>query len=279
MASYSSSTLSRSNSVSSSSRSSPPGHASTSHTRPGSSDHQTLLTPVVRSKRTPIACTECRRRQVKCTGTTPRCERCEKKGVKCEYIPCSQQKATTAASPALSPAQLATYPNPSSNGSHHVGQYPQSHYQHPSRSNQVYVAESSMPYQQHPNWQPHTSASIIQPSHYYGNAEYSQSTYPPHNSSAMSAMTRQSVTYAPPDVVPSQAYIGAGYNQGIANQSLSYPYNLVGEGSAHALANHSSTNYPEYYHSSASVFDTRATGMVSEQTDKSWAESIVCAIL
>ncbi|PCH41631.1 hypothetical protein WOLCODRAFT_137505 [Wolfiporia cocos MD-104 SS10] len=58
---------------------------------------QSLLTPVVRSKRTPIACTECRRRQVKCTGGTPQCERCEKKGVKCEYIPIHQQRLAAAA--------------------------------------------------------------------------------------------------------------------------------------------------------------------------------------
>ena len=86
-------------------------------------EQKKLLTPVVRSKRTPIACTECRRRQVKvrffvfrhvwsslkplfqCTGTTPQCERCSKRSIKCEYIPCSQQKAASS-SPPLRP----TYP-------------------------------------------------------------------------------------------------------------------------------------------------------------------------
>ncbi|KAI0092582.1 hypothetical protein BDY19DRAFT_492985 [Irpex rosettiformis] len=77
---------------------------------PKTSDSQSLLTPVIRSKRTPIACTECRRRQVKCTGGTPRCERCQKRGVKCEYIPCSQQKAASSTGsptpPALSERQV-----------------------------------------------------------------------------------------------------------------------------------------------------------------------------
>ncbi|KZT13161.1 uncharacterized protein LAESUDRAFT_32360 [Laetiporus sulphureus 93-53] len=74
------------------------GHRSSpSQSRERGPYEQTLLTPVVRSKRTPIACTECRRRQVKCTGGTPQCERCEKKGVKCEYIPIQQQKLAAAA--------------------------------------------------------------------------------------------------------------------------------------------------------------------------------------
>lgn len=75
-----------------------------------------LLQPVVRSKRTPVACTECRRRQVKvdrllaslwrhsllsflsaqCSGAHPTCERCEKKGLNCEYMPIYMQKAAAA---------------------------------------------------------------------------------------------------------------------------------------------------------------------------------------
>ncbi|KAI0721941.1 hypothetical protein C8T65DRAFT_171382 [Cerioporus squamosus] len=57
-----------------------------------------LLQPIVRSKRTPIACTECRRRQVKCSGTTPRCERCHKKGIECTYMPLSEQRGGTGGS-------------------------------------------------------------------------------------------------------------------------------------------------------------------------------------
>ncbi|KAI9001136.1 hypothetical protein BD414DRAFT_404370 [Trametes punicea] len=56
-----------------------------------------LLQPIVRSKRTPMACVECRRRQVKCSGTTPRCERCQKKGIECTYMSLSEQRAAAAA--------------------------------------------------------------------------------------------------------------------------------------------------------------------------------------
>lgn len=43
---------------------------------------------------------------MQCTGTTPQCERCSKRAIKCEYIPCSQQKAASS-SPPLRP----TYPD------------------------------------------------------------------------------------------------------------------------------------------------------------------------
>ncbi|OCH95845.1 hypothetical protein OBBRIDRAFT_440506 [Obba rivulosa] len=84
-------------STSGSSRSKASGANPTSHIGSNRSApfDQSLLQPVVRSKRTPIACTECRRRQVKCSGTSPRCERCEKKGVKCEYIPCNLQRSSS----------------------------------------------------------------------------------------------------------------------------------------------------------------------------------------
>ncbi|KAI0643730.1 hypothetical protein C8Q79DRAFT_1012290 [Trametes meyenii] len=57
-----------------------------------------LLQPIVRSKRTPMACVECRRRQVKCSGTMPRCERCQKKGLECTYMSLSEQRASTGGS-------------------------------------------------------------------------------------------------------------------------------------------------------------------------------------
>ncbi|KAH9853842.1 hypothetical protein C2E23DRAFT_97420 [Lenzites betulinus] len=55
---------------------------------------QSLLAPIVRTKRTPMACVECRRRQVKCSGTTPRCERCKKHGFECIYMSLSEQRST-----------------------------------------------------------------------------------------------------------------------------------------------------------------------------------------
>ncbi|KAI0637738.1 hypothetical protein C8Q77DRAFT_386262 [Trametes polyzona] len=69
------------------------GKSSSGSSRPLAFD-PSLLQPIVRPKRTPMACLECRRRQVKCSGTTPRCERCKKKGIECAYMSLSEQRAT-----------------------------------------------------------------------------------------------------------------------------------------------------------------------------------------
>ncbi|EJF63031.1 hypothetical protein DICSQDRAFT_179690 [Dichomitus squalens LYAD-421 SS1] len=78
-----------------------------------------LLQPIVRSKRTPIACTECRRRQVKCSGTMPRCERCTKKNIECTYVSLSEQRGVSASTggsisrsgtPSQSQSQLGSSP-------------------------------------------------------------------------------------------------------------------------------------------------------------------------
>lgn len=49
-----------------------------------------------------------------CSGATPQCERCEKRGVKCEYIPCSQQKASSSSpkTPPSMPEHLMHHPAP-----------------------------------------------------------------------------------------------------------------------------------------------------------------------
>ncbi|KAI0771505.1 hypothetical protein BD413DRAFT_55775 [Trametes elegans] len=57
-----------------------------------------LLQPIVRSKRTPMACTQCRQRQVKCTGNIHGCERCAKKGLECVYMSLSDQRASSGGS-------------------------------------------------------------------------------------------------------------------------------------------------------------------------------------
>ncbi|KAI0676794.1 hypothetical protein C8Q78DRAFT_46433 [Trametes maxima] len=68
-----------------------------------------LLQPIVRSKRTPMACVECRRRQVKCSGTMPRCERCQKKGLECTYMSLSEQRSSTGGSISRSGTPQAAY--------------------------------------------------------------------------------------------------------------------------------------------------------------------------
>ncbi|KAH9894199.1 hypothetical protein C8Q73DRAFT_507499 [Cubamyces lactineus] len=90
-----------------------------------------LLAPIVRSKRTPMACVECRRRQVKCSGTTPRCERCQKKGIECVYMSLSEQRAVSGGSISRSGTPQATRGTSAhgqqqhSNRSAHAGQWAQ----------------------------------------------------------------------------------------------------------------------------------------------------------
>ncbi|TCD70491.1 hypothetical protein EIP91_003252 [Steccherinum ochraceum] len=177
------------------------------------------------------------------------------------------QKASTNASPSSSPAQLANgYGSVPSKAGHQSAQYSSSQWQ-PSSRHPMYVAESSIHYQQHPDWQANTSAPMVQPSQYYGTASFDQSSYPTNNSTAISAMPRPG--YGQPGVVPSQAYLGSSYSQ-LMGHSLSYSYDLD---PSHVVSAQSSS-YPEYYQATGDVFDTRASGMVSEHTEKAWADSV-----
>ncbi|OBZ71779.1 hypothetical protein A0H81_08253 [Grifola frondosa] len=123
-----------------------------------------LLQPIVRSKRTPIACTECRRRQVKCSGTTPRCERCQKRGIECVYIPLNQQRSASAtAGGQTSRAGTPQYP-PNMAGHAYV---PSSYATYPpagmqSTTGQAYVSQSS--HGQQGNWRPQSPLQTM-PSH------------------------------------------------------------------------------------------------------------------
>ncbi|CDO74106.1 hypothetical protein BN946_scf185043.g156 [Trametes cinnabarina] len=77
------------------------GRSSSAGGQPPSFD-PSLLNPIVRTKRTPMACVECRRRQVKCSGTSPRCDRCQKKGIECTYMSLSEQRAVTSTGGSIS---------------------------------------------------------------------------------------------------------------------------------------------------------------------------------
>lgn len=213
----------------------------------------------MRSKRTPIACTECRRRQVKvrhsmsgeaehtliqlaqCTGTTPKCERCEKRGMKCEYIPCSQQKAASNDSP---PPQSLP-----SSGSHNGPNRQYSSDQYASQQWQQSGAPFDSSYgsygQQPVDWQGHPSqrtASLQQPRYgahglHAGQPldAYSQSSYPHQQQySMMTASSAGSYTQRP--VVPSQqSYSGMAMQNGYAGSdatlgsNLNYNYANVGQ--------------------------------------------------
>lgn len=177
-----------------------------------------------------------------CTGGTPRCERCEKKGVKCEYIPCSQQKASTNASPTAS-SELDILYSQSIMGSTPLPSQYAPQWQTPAHGYPTPMTASPMPYQQHSDWQPNTTTAMPQQHSYYGTAGYSHTQYPSNNSSAMSTSTREGATYPQTRVVPSQAYLGSGYPQIIGGQAAGYPYNGMEHDAPHALLTHSYALY------------------------------------
>ncbi len=87
---------------------------------------------------------------VQCTGASPQCERCEKRGIKCEYIPCSQQKASSS-----SPPMPPRVPDPPQS----MPAYPAGTSRHRSSSSwqqagthQAYFSGGSHPYQQQGDW-------------------------------------------------------------------------------------------------------------------------------
>ncbi|KAI0786421.1 hypothetical protein C8Q75DRAFT_734795 [Abortiporus biennis] len=240
-----------------------------------STDHKNLLTPVVRSKRTPIACTECRRRQVKCTGATPRCERCEKKGVKCEYIPCSQQKAASAGS--QSP-QISQHPlHVPSHASPYVSpqQWQQMHHSQP-----AYVSEPTS-YAEQVDWRSSrssTSSPLLQqqymtnsqiPPQLYGMSGVGQAAYTSSNGAFIQqpAVGRGGISY--PQNQPQQLGYPAGYQT--PDLTLQNPSNMA---FAYTDIQQPSGHSGEYYSNSGDMFDNHANGLVTDSSDRSWPDSL-----
>ncbi|KAF9817662.1 hypothetical protein IEO21_03318 [Rhodonia placenta] len=150
----------------------------------GGGSDPNLLAPVVRSKRTPIACTECRRRQVKCSGGTPQCERCEKKGVRCEYIPIHQQRMAANTTMQHNQSAIHLYGYPSAQVSRSVPSSPD-HWRH-QQDQQAYPSYVPGAVPSGQEWQ----------QHYTGTPQVSSQRY-----------TQQTVQSAP-------AQLGFAYSQG-----------------------------------------------------------------
>ncbi|KAK7696615.1 hypothetical protein QCA50_001273 [Cerrena zonata] len=251
-----------------------------------SADAQNLLAPVVRSKRTPIACTECRRRQVKCTGTTPKCERCEKRGMKCEYIPCSQQKASSNDSPP--PQSLPAGGHHSTPNRQYSSEYSPQQWQQPG----IPFDPPYAPYNQQPvDWQGHPSqrAAMLQQPRYGAHglhtqpldgSPYTQSPYShqqPYN--VMNAPSGGS--YVPRPIVPSQQSYGGMAMQNsymasdasLGGSSLPYAYTSAGQPMGNAFGVPATHSYPgEYYHPDTDTFDPTAVGMVSSDPSNHYGD-------
>lgn len=169
--------------------------------------------------------------------------------MKCEYIPCSQQKATSNESPPPQPI-----PNSSMHPNQHArqysfDQYTQPQWQQSSRSLSVpYDSTSYSQYSQHVEWQRHQgqSADMLQQTQYspqgipvqtYTGSAYSQSSYS-HAQQPYSAPTgRTEAPYAQRPIIPSQhSYAGMSAHGGfipsdvaMENSGLSYSYENVGQ--------------------------------------------------
>ena len=122
----------------------------------------------------------------KCTGASPQCERCEKKGVKCQYIPCSQQKANAASS--SSPASQSPVSPPSYPVGH--SQYHSPQWQQPDSNVQGYIPDSSGGYATPMDWRKSTHRTPSHHQHFgqqpisispYG-TDYPTTTYSPQGS-------------------------------------------------------------------------------------------------
>ncbi|KAI0698900.1 hypothetical protein BC835DRAFT_1304692 [Cytidiella melzeri] len=275
---------------SSSRRYSGSSQASAGKAGPKVSDSQPLLTPVVRSKRTPIACTECRRRQVKCTGGSPQCERCLKRGVKCEYIPCNQQKAASTGSP-TPPAQperqmhhpIAFYQSQSSQSS--TTPWQQSGSSYPD-----YFHDGRTSFEQRNDWrhqangpiategqvsqsylnvipdQPRTS-DVVFSRDTYSQATYSYQTYgqPGFQTTLPSHQSYTDGSF-PSGYVTSDAHLGSG------DQPLPFGYG-GGPGRTSLLDQHSSHRSSfsgQYMQGGNALYTSPSVGLSSDFTNQDW---------
>jgi len=282
----------------SSSRPSSSSSASATMNRASSID-PTLLTPV-RSKRTPIACTECRRRQVKCSGETPSCARCKQKGSKCEYIPCSQQRAQqSSAAPAAGPVSSQNPSVARSTAGHSRSpslslEYPSPQWQQQPVRNQQYVLDSS-PYPSTIDWRSQSSAlngaSLAQQrglsqaalsSQSYGDMSYgdglqSQSSYGlGHSVRSDGLYTQSSYTQSHRDRLAAQSgYSHSDFSLGLSNMSPGYAGVDHSASQINASSSHHHAGYPNtYYQTDDNIFMNHSSGMVSTGTEQGWVSSM-----
>lgn len=275
----------------------PSSSSSTSTMNRASSIDPTLLTPV-RSKRTPIACTECRRRQVKCSGETPNCARCKQKGSKCEYIPCSQQRAQQSSTTAPNAVSSSQNPAAVRNSAAHsrspsLGlEYPSAQWQQSTR-NQQYALESTYP--SSVDWRTssstsnstslaqqrgHPQAALSSQSYAtgmtYGDHFQSQSAYGMGHSVRSDGLYTHSYAPSHRERMASSAHSGyphTDFSMGLSNMSAGY--SGVDHGASHISTSSSHhTGYPSsYYQTDDSIFMS-PNGMVSGTSDQGWVSSM-----
>lgn len=168
----------------------------------------------------------------KCTGASPQCERCEKKGVKCQYIPCSQQKANAASS--SSPASQSPVSPPSYPVGH--SQYHSPQWQQSDRNVQGYISDSSGGFGTQMDWRNKpTPQALSHHQHYaqqsissYG-VDYPSTTYSPQGSfHQQPPMTRGGGSVTQTQYSQSGYQSQAGYPQADpAVSGLSYGYGVA----------------------------------------------------
>lgn len=188
---------------------------------------------------------------LQCTGGSPQCERCEKRGVKCEYIPCSQQKAsssTPSTPPSVSEAHfLPQHLPPYYAGGHHARRSPTS-WPHAGAAYQDYFPEGATAYEEHDHW--HDQAYALSPSNMqvpqpfvggapaqsrtarpaYGGDDYNQATYS-YQTYGQSASVHPTIPSHPGYSVGAfpSGYAAPDAHTGAADHSLSYGY-VAGHG-------------------------------------------------
>ena len=175
---------------------------------------------------------------MQCTGTTPQCERCSKRGIKCEYIPCSQQKAASS-SPPLRPAYPEHTVRPSMPS---YQSSPSLHRAAPSWQ-QGFYPDGSNPYHQQPNdWPSHSYGAMTEsqvqapsfngvPVHpravrtHYGGDDHSQTSfgYQPYGDTSTAQSGFSSHHTYPGGPFPS-AYPTSDLDMGSGDLPLSYAY-------------------------------------------------------
>lgn len=184
-----------------------------------------------------------------CTGGTPQCERCEKRGVKCEYIPCSQQKASSTGSPTPPAFPERQLSRPTPYHASHSSQGSATSWHSTGTSYQDYFPDGRTSFEQQNDWRSQSygptasEVQLSQPSYFggvpvqpvasapFGRDVYDQATYSyhTHGQPGFQAGIPSHQTYAdgsfPSGYVTSDAHLGPG------DQSLAFGY-VRGQGSS-----------------------------------------------
>lgn len=180
-----------------------------------------------------------------CSGGTPQCERCEKRGVKCEYIPCSQQKTSSSSpsTPPSAPESLHFMPQPMSPYFHgHSPRRSPTSWQQAS-SAYDYFPETPNTYEEQGHWQTQgyglsPSAAQVPPQFFGGAPAQTRAARPAYSGEDYNQPTYSYHTYGQgtsvQPTIPSHqgysagtfpnGYVAPDAHVGAADPSLSYGY-------------------------------------------------------